>query len=72
MEDEATLRSRTKSNQKVTHVVPHKCLTICQQIIAVAVVLLENRLLQEPLTVKKPSTVKEPSIVKEPSTVKDP
>ena len=47
-EDEATLRSWGKSNQKVTRVVPYKCLTTCQQMTAVRVVLLENRQLQEP------------------------
>ena len=38
----------------------HKCLTTCQQMIAVRVVLLENRQFQEPSTVNsrnlKPST----------------
>ena len=59
-EDEATLRSGTKSNEKVTHGMPHKCLTTCQQMIAIRVVLLENSQLQESSTVNfknlKPST----------------
>ena len=59
-EDEATLQSGTKSNQKVTRGMPHKCLTTCQQMIAIRV-LLKNRQLQGSSTVNfnnlKPSTL---------------
>ena len=58
-EDEATLRSGTKSNQKVTRGMPHKYLTTCQQMFAVHVPL-KNRQLQETSTVNfkslQPST----------------
>ena len=51
MEDEVMLRSGTKSNKKGTRVVPHKCLTTYQQMIAVRVILVENCQLQGPSTV---------------------